>query len=197
MSQITKRALETSLKKLLMKKPINKITIGDITEDCGVSRMTFYYHFTDIYDLARWACLEDAAQALENHKTYDTWQQGFLNIFNAVQENKLLILNVYRALSREQVENYLNAQTRELLLGVIEEKAEGMAISEKDKDFIADFFKYAFNGVMLNWIADGMRENPKYIVDRVSTLIQGDIARALECFRKDKSQGDAKVTEND
>ena len=48
MSQITKRALATSLKKLLAQKPLSKITISDITEDCGMNRMTFYYHFQDI-----------------------------------------------------------------------------------------------------------------------------------------------------
>ena len=51
MSNITKQALEASLKRLLLQKPLTKITIADITEDCGVNRMTFYYHFQDIYDL--------------------------------------------------------------------------------------------------------------------------------------------------
>ena len=51
MSQVTKRALEASLKNLLLQKPLSKITISDITEDCGINRMTFYYHFKDIYDL--------------------------------------------------------------------------------------------------------------------------------------------------
>ena len=40
MSQVTKRALEASLKNLLLKKPLSKITISDITEDCGINRMT-------------------------------------------------------------------------------------------------------------------------------------------------------------
>ena len=53
MSQVTKRALEASLKNLLLQKPLSKITISDITEDCGINRMTFYYHFKDIYDLVR------------------------------------------------------------------------------------------------------------------------------------------------
>ena len=64
MSQTTKRALEASLKKLLLQKPLNKITINDITEDCGVNRMTFYYHFKDIYDLVDWILVEDADRAL-------------------------------------------------------------------------------------------------------------------------------------
>ena len=72
MSQVTKRALENSLKHLLLKKPLNKITIGDITEDCGINRMTFYYHFKDIYDLVEWVCLEDAKKALDQKKTHDT-----------------------------------------------------------------------------------------------------------------------------
>ena len=51
MSEITKKALATSLKKLLSKKELSKITISNITDDCGVNRQTFYYHFRDIYDL--------------------------------------------------------------------------------------------------------------------------------------------------
>ena len=60
MSEITKRALATSLKKLLSQKELTKISIKDITDDCGIQRQTFYYHFTDIYDLVEWICLEDA-----------------------------------------------------------------------------------------------------------------------------------------
>ena len=107
MSQVTKRALESSLKKLLLEKPLHKITVSDITDDCGINRMTFYYHFKDIYDLVEWSCQEDASRALAGKKTYETWQQGLLQIFEAVQENKPFILNVYRSVSREQVETYL------------------------------------------------------------------------------------------
>ena len=58
MPNTTKQALEESLKHMLLKKPLDKITIRDITEDCGINRMTFYYHFQDIYDLVEWACIE-------------------------------------------------------------------------------------------------------------------------------------------
>ena len=186
MSQTTKRALEASLKNLLLQKPLNKITINDITEDCGISRMTFYYHFKDIYDLVEWACAEDAARALEGKKTYNTWQEGFLNIFHAVLENKPFIMNVYRSVSRERIEQYLNPLIRSLILGVVEEKSEGMAVGETDKQAIAGFYKYAFVGIMLEWIGGGMKEDPAAIVDRVSVIVRGNVARALEGFRRDK-----------
>lgn len=186
MSQTTKRALEASLKNLLLQKPLNKITINDIAEDCGINRMTFYYHFKDIYDLVEWACIEDAAKALEGNKTYDTWQQGFLNIFNAVLENKPFIMNVYHSVSREQVELYLYKLTYDLLIGVVEEKAADMVVRDEDKKFIADFYKYAFVGIMLNWIKNGMKDDPQQIVNHLSILIHGDITRALNNFRTDR-----------
>ncbi len=98
----TKLALESSLKKLLLRKPLDKITINDLTADCGISRMSFYYHFRDIYDLVEWVCVEDGRRALQGKKTYETWQEGLEQIFEAVLENKPFILNVYRAVSRDR-----------------------------------------------------------------------------------------------
>ena len=183
MSKVTKRALEQSLKNLLLKKPLTKITIGDITEDCGINRMTFYYHFKDIYDLVEWACLEDARRALDEKKTYDTWQQGLLQIFAAVQENKPFILNVYRCVHREQVEKYLQPLVDQLLLDVIEEESSGMMIREEDKQFIAKVYAYIFIGIMLDWIKDDMRESPQEIVVRLGKLLQGSISAAIARFR--------------
>ena len=187
MSQVTKRALEASLKNLLLKKPLGKITISDITEDCGINRMTFYYHFKDIYDLVEWSCLEDAKRALEGKKTYETWQQGLLQIFEAVQENKPFILNVYHSISREQVENYLYKLTYDLLEGVVEEQAQGMSVRDEDKAFIATVYKYAFVGLMLDWIKNDMKGDPQLLVDRLELVIHGNVRAALERLRIDKA----------
>lgn len=188
MSDLTKRALEQSLKNLLLQKPLSKITISDIADDCGINRMTFYYHFKDIYDLIEWSCEEDARKALEGKKTYDTWQQGLLQIFEAVQENKVFILNVYRSISREQVENYLYKLTYQLLIGVVHEQAEGMSVREEDQDFIATVYKYAFVGLMLDWIKNDMKADPAVIVDRLAAVIHGNVAAALERLQIDKPE---------
>lgn len=182
MAQTTKRALAASLKKLLLQKPLTKITINDIAEDCGISRMTFYYHFKDIYDLAEWICAKDAAQALEGKRTYDTWQEGFLNIFRLLQDNKPFIMNVYRCVSRERIEQYLNPLIRSLILGVVEEKSAQIAVSEPNKQFIASFYEYAFIGVVLEWIDSDMREDPAAIVERTSKVVRGNVLRALDAF---------------
>ena len=186
MPNTTKQALEESLKHMLLKKPLDKITIRDITEDCGISRMAFYYHFKDIYDLVEWVCLEDAKKALADNKTYETWQQGFVRIFDAVRENKPFIMNVYRCVSREQVEKYLTPLTDDLLMGVINELSAGMVVRAEDKAFIAQVYSYAFVGLMLDWIKDEMKQDPETLVNRFALVIQDDVSCALNRFRVDR-----------
>ena len=182
MSNITKKALETSLKKLMLKKPLDKITIRDITDDCGISRMTFYYHFQDIYDLVEWCCIEDATAALQGKKTCDTWNEGLVQIFEAVLENKAFILNAYRCISREQMENFLFRMTYGLIRGVVDEKSAGTALPEEDKAFIAEFYKYSFVGVMLDWIRRGMKDDHRVLARSVGLTMQGSIDNAIRNF---------------
>ena len=187
MSGFTKQAIQASFLKLLDTYPLRDITVRMITEDCGINRMTFYYHFKDIYDLVEWACIEDATRALAGRKTAGTWQQGFLRIFEEVRDNKVFVMNVYRCVSREQVERYLTPLTDDLLMGVVNEYAAGMTVREEDKAFIARVYAYSFVGVLLDWVRDGMKVEPETIVDRLALVLQGDIAAALGRFRLDKT----------
>lgn len=46
MAHATKQLLSNSLKKLLTKKTLDKITVTELAEDCKVNRQTFYYNFS-------------------------------------------------------------------------------------------------------------------------------------------------------
>lgn len=178
----TKQIIEDSLKKLMLQKPLDKITIRDLTEDCGISRMTFYYHFKDIYDLVEWSCIADATRALEGKKTYDTWNEGLLQIFEAVYENKPFILNAYRCISRDQIESFLFHLTSDLIMAVVEEKAADTEVSEENRRFIADFYKYSFVGIMLDWIKQGMKDDYSMIAEKMSITVHGSIANSIHNF---------------
>lgn len=182
MSNTTKLALEASLKKLLQHKKIDKITINDLTTECGISRMSFYYHFKDIYDLVEWVCVEDGKRALQDKKTYDTWQEGMQQIFESVLENKVFILNVYSSISREKIENYLYKLTYDLIVDVVEEKCEGIELAAEEKEFIAEFYKYGFVGIMLDWIDHGMKDDYKEIVRKLSITLHGNITNSIHNF---------------
>ena len=151
------------MKKLLLEKPLNKITINDITEDCGVNRMTFYYHFKDIYDLVDWILAEEA----------------YLDVLHQLQDNKTLVLNVYRSVGREQVEQYLYRLLDPILKDFADRECHDITVQDEDKQFVVDFYKYALVGMTLEWIRRDMKGDPKKMVERVSPMIHGDFRRAL------------------
>ena len=69
-----------------------------------------------------------------------------------------------------------------LILEVIAEEIHDLRVREEDQKFIADVYAYIFIGLMLDWIKDDMREDPKEIVDRLAKLITGSVAASLSRF---------------
>ena len=109
MSEITKHALEDSLKVLLLRKPFNKITIGDLTKECGINRMTFYYHFTDMHHLLSWIILDEIHQLLLDTNIYP---EGFIRLLYKMKESPELLSDkmneimdgcIHRALKRFEI----------------------------------------------------------------------------------------------
>ncbi len=72
MSKLTDKAIQDSFTKLLDRKPIDRITIKDITDDCGISRNTFYYHYSDLPDLVEKMLMNDIEELILKYPTIET-----------------------------------------------------------------------------------------------------------------------------
>lgn len=184
MSLMTKKALANSLKRLMRKKPLQKITIKDIVSDCGVNRQTFYYHFQDIYDLLDWIYETEIIDDMHEYKTYEKWQQGFLKIFCYIEDNKEFCMNTLDSLGKEHLANFLHDNTFDLLISVVNEVSEDMDVLDEDKEFIANFYTCAFVNLVIIWMKDGMKESPKDTIGKLNKLIDGDIERGLKKYEQ-------------
>ena len=71
---------------------------------------------------------------------------------------------------------------RDLIMNVIKECSKGMNITASEQSFIADFYKYSFVGVMLDWIKKGMKENYHEIVNDIFITMSGNIKNSLQNF---------------
>lgn len=175
----TKKAIGYAFKELLLEKPFNKISVNDITDKCGINRQTFYYHFCDIRDLVEWICVEDAENALKDNRTYKNWVDGFLAIFDLLKKDRIFVLNIYKNAHRDLLENYLHKVTYDLLLNVVNEKAVNYLVREDDKEAIANFYKFGFVGIVLEWVENDMRQDVTEIVNQLAYLIHGTLDTAL------------------
>lgn len=187
-SDATKVAMSNALKEQLKKKKLSKITINDIASACNISRMTFYYHFQDIYDLTEWTLEEAAGRAIGENRTYESLQQGFEGLLRELQANQTLILNIYRSMDREMIERYLLKKAESLLMHVVEHESHGLPVNEENKRRVAIFYSYAFLGVLMEWIGKGMAAPPREVVKMVSAIVQGDFRNSLENLGKLETQ---------
>lgn len=183
MANKTKQALAESLKRLLTTKPLNKITITDITEDCAISRMTFYYHFRDIYDLIEWICMDEGGRAIGSCKDYDTWEEGFQSVCRSVLKNRSFVEAVYRSIRHDQIEEYLYRVLYEMIFAVVQERTEGEPIPEAERERLTEFFTMSFLGTALLWVRKGFRETPEELTRGLSMIVSGQIDLALRNYK--------------
>lgn len=107
--------LAESFREIAAGKKINKITVKDITGNCGYSVATFYRHFKDKYDLIAWAYARDVEDILKQVANEASWKQALTAAAAYCQKhrdylsNLLLHTNGYMSFMRNMTEiNYLS-----------------------------------------------------------------------------------------
>ena len=93
-------------------------------------------------------------------------------------------MNAYHSINREQLETFLYQRTFELLYDVVESQVKDHQISKADQKFIAQFYKYSFVGLVLEWINQGMTEDYRPLAQKMITLMEGAIDTAINKFEK-------------
>ena len=101
MSQLTRKAIMQCTLELAEKKSLKKITVKDIADACGITRSTFYYHFSDIYDV-----LDGVVQ---------TKIDEFNNEYNGELDKVLMGFIEYSIIHRKVWANLFDARGREWL----------------------------------------------------------------------------------
>ena len=182
LTDMTKKMMSDSLKKLMVTKPLNKISIKEITDGCGVNRQTFYYHFHDIYDLLEWMYQQEALVLLKKNDSCLTWDEGVLLLLRYIQDNKAVAMCTLKSLGHDLLKQFFYKDIYSLVLTIINELAGGISVSEYHKNFIAHFYTVAFAGLVESWLRDGMKESPEELIQLATMTIHGNISGALNRF---------------
>ena len=160
MANDTKKMIYYTFIDLLGTKPFDKITIRDIVEACGINRNTFYYYYSDIYDLLEEIFTRKINEMVEAHKNGKSWVTSFIKIANEAYEHKKMIHNICSSRSYEYLESYMYRACNQICVEVVRSLAENMDVPDEDIEFIASFYEYGFAGVLSEWFKTGMREDP-------------------------------------
>lgn len=180
-----KQRIAKRFSELLDEKPLEQITVKELTESLGISRQTFYYYFHDLYEIIEWIFERESEMILSGFTTIDSWQFGYILMLQWVQNHRSLVLGCYRSIRREYVEIFMNRILYSYIRQVVEEQARGMQVTPSQKEFITKFFTLAINAISLEWIGKGMVDNPSDLAEQVNILIKGDFQKALLNFEQE------------
>ena len=184
-SDQTKHALAAALKELIAQKPIDKITIHDITERCGIRRQNFYYHFEDVYDLMRWMFQEEAMSLLRQHEGTLLWQEGLLQLFRYIEENKAVCLCALRSVGREHLKRFFETDIHAIIHRTVEQfghevGAISSGVTESDVELVTHFYVVALTGMLESWLLGEIDRTPEELIRSADCILQ-DHCRAPSC----------------
>ena len=184
MEQRAKAAIISSFKDLLGKHPIDKVTVKEICTQCGVNRQTFYYYFEDIMDIFKYVIFKELSVDIAQNRTFETWEGGFLATMNYLKNNSKMILHIYNSSYWPEANVYFSSLSNRLLSNVIDECVEnsGSKLSEKNINFIINFYRHVFNGLMIDWVNAGMKDEPDTVLEKLLLMISGSIPRSVSAF---------------
>ena len=186
MLQLTKKAIVNSFIKLLNEKPLDKITVKNIAEDCGINRNTFYYHFSDIRELTVYTIDSQIHSVSELDFNGDSWVDSFVEAAKFVIDNKKAVYNIYNSLNRETVENYLNTVAFKVTDNFVSAKAVGIDADKSDIELIKDFYMSALVGIICKWLENGIDKDPDIVIRRLGRLVEGAVITSLKISEEEK-----------
>lgn len=186
MTTLTKDAIKKSFMKLLNAKPINKITVKEIVEDCGINRNSFYYHFDDIPSLMEEILNEQADALVQTSSREVNIYESILKGMEFAMQNKTAMLHLYNSANKDVFERYLNRVANYTVTECFNIYFSEENLYEEDKQAIIMYYKSLLVGFVIEWLSSGMKYDLRNQVRRQCELFEGTTETAVKrCRRKE------------
>ena len=188
-SEHAKQQLASALKVLMAERPMDKITISDLTAICKIRRQSFYYHFEDIYDLLRWMFQNEAISLLQQHEGALLWQEGLLQLFRYLEENRAVCLCALKSMGRDHIKRFFEADIYSIIHHTIEQIGENIGSNPQldsfvDIEMLTHFYVTALAGMTESWLLGEIDRSPEQLIDFADTILNGQLRGAALRIKK-------------
>lgn len=172
-SSLTRRVIMESLLKLLDERPLNRISVKDIVEDCGINRNTFYYHFADLPDLVEAIMRGEADRILEDYRGVCTLEECIEAAMKLSTEHKRAVMHIYNSDNRDIYMRYLMEICDHVATAFIDNLIAGRPVSAWDRAAVIQSCKCELFGHIVDWLDHGMSHDLQAQFLRLCRLRRG------------------------
>ncbi|MDO5477069.1 MAG: TetR/AcrR family transcriptional regulator C-terminal domain-containing protein [Eubacteriales bacterium] len=153
------KALASSLKKLVVKMPFEKITIKQIADGAGVIRVTFYNHFQDKYDLLAWIVYREILDPVRILISNRMYRETLILIFTNLQKDRDFYMRAAKIEGQNAFPEIVMDCAYKMVLDVFRERGAGAshpAHPWMKPENLAKYYANSMSYVVLEWIRNGM-----------------------------------------
>ena len=190
MAKQTHKFIMSTFMQLLESESLDKITVRDIVEECEINRNTFYYHYSDIYDL-----LDDVVRVeTEKFMSEDvdentTFGEEYERAARFVLKYKKAILHIYDSKKRDVLQNYLETLAFSFISRFVKKEADGYGLPDEDIDYITGFYTHAIVGNTLGWIKRKLPSGQEKFIARTAGTFNATVKDMIrQCLEERQKQ---------
>ena len=144
-----KQMIAETLTGLLERKSVDKVTVKELVDACGISRQAFYYHFQDIMEVIEWITAQSLQEAVTVSLAAPTPQEALKAVILSLRENGRLIRHLMASQRRPEIERLLVHSARTYLGEMIRARASGLSARPADLETAIHFHSYGLVGMLV------------------------------------------------
>lgn len=187
MSQFTKKAIMDSFVELAQNIPMDKITIKQVVDNCGINRNTFYYYFQDLYALKEEIIYTKGQKLFSgmDFSSNESWKSNLRIVGAYARKNEAFIKNLFNSMGRDAFGDYIVDVVSKMAYLNIENLYEtkivptGKKVSEKDKRRLAYFFSKVFAETTVEWLRGKSSSDPVETLEYGIGMLDGVVELML------------------
>lgn len=176
----TKKKIASSMMDLLKKKPIDKITITDITVNCDMSRQLFYRYFVDKYDLINWMYEEDCGSVIYTGEEKFSLKSWIKYILDVIEEKKNFYIHAIQNDTEKIFEKLILDKTRFYLSNIIKYKTSSELT--KQLEFLIEMTARSLVDMIIFEIKNELPVKKEILLDWLMNGISKEIADLVDDY---------------
>ena len=174
----TRYKLAASMKECMKSAPVDKITVKEIVEGCGVTRQTFYRNFLDKYDLINWYFDKLVLQSFEQIGMGHTVGESLTQKFEFIVNEKVFFTEAFRSDDR----NSLKEHDFELILQFYTDllaRKDSRAL-DQELHFLLEMYCQGSVYMTVKWVLGGMKDSPQAMSAKLVDAMPPKLANVFE-----------------
>lgn len=173
MARYTEKAILQTFEEMIGEMPFDKITVSALTKRCDISPNTFYYHYTDIYELLEHWFQMAANRFLDARDANEGWENTFKAVLKELKAHPEMVYHISDSLSREYLEKYVYDSLHGAITHLAEKQNTNIIADETTINSIVDIMSYALLGFFLRFVSSRMTIDENAVIDGISRAFNG------------------------